>query len=96
MKQNGRKGGCELRRATESRCGILRIPYPMCHRLLRLWALFDPDPPFATDQLTALTAGDEFEIIDWKRIFGIVAIPFRMAIDETFRHLVYSKRTLDF
>ena len=96
MKQNERKGGCERRRAAESRCVILRIPYPMFHRLLRLWALFDPDPLFTTDQLTALTAGDEFEIIDWERIFGIVATPLRMAIDETFRHPVYSKRALDF
>ena len=88
MKQNGRKGGCELRRVTESRCVILRIPYLMFHRLLRLWALFDADPLFTTDQLTALTAGDEFEIIDGERILGIVATPFRMAIDETFRHPV--------
>jgi len=86
----------ELRRATESRCAILRIPYPLFHLLLRLWTLVDSDPPFTTDQLTALTAGDEFEIIDWERIFGVMATPFRMAIDETFRHPVYSKIVLEF
>src|SRR4029453_72466 len=73
MKQNERKGGCEHRRVTESRYVILRIPRPSFHLLLRLWALFDPDPPFTTDQLTVLTAGDEFQIICWERIVGIVA-----------------------
>jgi uncharacterized protein YbjT (DUF2867 family) len=86
----------ELRRATESRSVIVKIPYPIFHFLLRLWTLVDPDPPFTTDQLTALIAGDEFEIIDWERIFGIVATPFRMAIDETFCHPVYSKIVLEF
>jgi hypothetical protein len=75
---------------------IVKIPYPIFHFLLRLWTLVDPDPPFTTDQLTALIAGDEFEIIDWERIFGIVATPFRMAIDETFCHPVYSKIVLEF
>src|SRR5262249_58584278 len=37
------------------------------------------------DQLTDLTTGDEFEIIDGKQIFGIVAVPFSVGIDETFR-----------
>ena len=72
MKQNERNGGCERRRVTESRCVILRIPHPSFHLLLRLLALFDPDPPFTTDRLTVLTAGDEFEIICRERIFGIV------------------------
>jgi uncharacterized protein YbjT (DUF2867 family) len=86
----------ELRRASRSRCVILRIPYPLFHLLLRLWTLFDADPPFTTDQLKALTAGDEFEIIDWERIFGIVATPFATAIDETFLDPVYSKIVLEF
>jgi hypothetical protein len=96
MKQNERKGGCERRRVTESRYVILRIPHPSFHLLLRLWALFEPDPPFAADQLTVLTTGDEFEIICWERIFGMVATPFCTAIDETFRHPVYGKMALEF
>ena len=86
----------ELRRATRSRCVIVGIPYPLFHLFLRLWTLVDPDPPFTTDQLKALTAGDEFEIIDWERIFGIVATPFATAIDETFRHPAYGNIVLEF
>jgi len=36
------------------------------------------------DQLTDLTTGDEFEIVDGERIFGMVATPFGATRDETF------------
>jgi hypothetical protein len=56
----------------------------------------DRNPPFTTQQLAALTAGDEFELIDWQDIFGVIATPFAQAIDETFNDPVYGKIVLEF
>jgi hypothetical protein len=66
------------------------------HALLRIWALFDSNPPFTADQLSALVARDEFEVIDWPGIFGVIPTPFHVAIEETFTHPVYSKVVLEF
>ena len=85
-----------IRRATGARTAIVRIPYGLFWFLLWLWARFDRDPPFTTDQLKALVAGDEFELIPWWEIFGVEATPFAEAIEETFRHPEYSRYELKF
>jgi nucleoside-diphosphate-sugar epimerase len=85
-----------IKRATGSRTLILNIPYGLFHALLRIWGLFDSNPPFTADQLAALIASDEFEVIDWPRIFGITPTPFDSAIKQTFTHPVYSKIVLGF
>lgn len=61
-----------------------------------MYAWFDRDPPFTAAQLQALTAGDEFEVIDWERIFGVRATSLREAVGETFGDPVYSRVQLDF
>ncbi|MDR0457694.1 MAG: NAD-dependent epimerase/dehydratase family protein [Burkholderiaceae bacterium] len=86
----------QIKRATRAHCAIVRIPYGLFHALLKLYAAFDKDPPFTTDQLKALTAGDEFEVIDWESIFGVRATPFAQAIDETFNDPAYSPIALKF
>jgi nucleoside-diphosphate-sugar epimerase len=86
----------EIKRATGARALILKIPYRLFYALLWIWALFDKNPPFTTQQLAALTAEDEFEVIDWPGIFKVERTPFAAAIDETFNHPVYSKVVLDF
>jgi nucleoside-diphosphate-sugar epimerase len=86
----------EIRRATGSRTRIVHIPYWMFSALLRVWALFDRDPPFTADQLKALVAHDEFEVIDWPGIFQVEPTPFSRAIDETFNDPVYSGVALEF
>ncbi len=86
----------EIKRATGARAMIVKIPYRLFYALLFVWALFDRNPPFTTQQLAALTAEDEFEIIDWPKIFGVTRTPFAAAIDETFNHPVYSKVVLEF
>jgi len=58
--------------------------------------VFDKEPPFTTDQLIALTAHDEFEVIDWPNIFNVKATPLAEAFDETFNDPVYSQYVLDF
>ena len=86
----------QIKQATGAKSLILKIPYTLFYILLKIWALFDKNPPFTADQLQALVAHDEFEVIDWPGIFKIEPTPFDKAIDETFNDPVYSKIVLDF
>lgn len=85
-----------IRDATGSSCAILHIPYRLFHLLLRLYAMVDRNPPFTATQLEALVAGDEFEVIEWERIFGVKATPFLTAVHETFNDPTYSRVALEF
>ena len=85
-----------IKKATSAKAIILKIPFGLFYALLWIWALFDKNPPFTTQQLQALVAKDEFEVIDWPAIFGVPYTPFEKAIDETFNHPIYSKVVLDF
>jgi len=86
----------EIKHAIKSKTLILKMPYRLFHLLLWIWTLFDRDPPFTTQQLKALTASDEFEVIDWPGIFGVPYTPFSQAIDTTFNDPEYSKVVLEF
>ena len=86
----------KIRRATGARTWIVHIPYRLFHFLLWVWGLFDRDPPFPTQQLEALCADDEFEVIDWPSIFGVPYTPFARAVEETFNHPSYSHVELEF
>jgi len=86
----------EIKRVTGARTAIVKIPYGLFYVLLWIWALFDRNPPFTTQQLAALVGKDEFEVIDWPGIFGVPYTPFAKAIDETFNHPVYGKVVLEF
>jgi nucleoside-diphosphate-sugar epimerase len=86
----------EIRRATGVRTPIVHLPYRLFHALLWIWGVFDRNPPFTTQQLAALTAKDEFEVIDWPGIFQVARTPFRDAIEETFNDPKYSRVALEF
>lgn len=86
----------EIKRVTQAQAMILRIPYALFFALLWVWALFDSQPPFTTQQLAALTAKDEFEVIDWPGLFKVPCTPFAEAVRETFTHPVYSQVILEF
>ena len=86
----------EIRSAIAARTAIIHIPYFLFYSLLWLWACFDKAPPFTTQQLEALVAKDEFEVIDWPTIFDVRYTPFRDAVRETFNDPRYSGITLDF
>jgi uncharacterized protein YbjT (DUF2867 family) len=86
----------DIKRITRARARIVRIPYYLFHMLLWLWSLVDRDPPFTTQQLAALIAPDEFEVIDWPGIFGVTPTPFAAAIEETFNDPSYGKVVLEF
>jgi nucleoside-diphosphate-sugar epimerase len=85
-----------VRDACRARATIVRIPYQIFWELLRLYALFDRDPPFTTKQLEALVTSDIFEVVDWPSIFGVKATPLRTALEQTFCDPVYSKIVLEF
>ncbi|MDR5786624.1 NAD-dependent epimerase/dehydratase family protein [Caballeronia sp. LP003] len=86
----------QIKHATKARCAVIKIPYRLFYVLLKIYALFSKNPPFTSDQLKALTAGDEFEVIDWPGIFGIRPTPFGKAMDETFNDPTYSHIALKF
>lgn len=86
----------QIKRATRAKARIVKIPYGLFYALLWTWALFDKKPPFTTQQLQALVARDEFEVIDWPGIFDVRSTPFADAVDETFNDPVYGKIALEF
>ncbi|MEK0267021.1 NAD-dependent epimerase/dehydratase family protein [Stenotrophomonas rhizophila] len=86
----------QIKRSTGARSILLHIPYGLFHVLLKTWAFFDRDPPFTAAQLKALVAHDEFEVIDWPRIFGVQPTPFAKAIEATFNDPEYGDITLEF
>ncbi|MBO9688677.1 MAG: NAD-dependent epimerase/dehydratase family protein [Mitsuaria chitosanitabida] len=86
----------EIKRSTRSRTPIVRVPYAAFYAALWFWGLFDKNPPFTTQQLAALSAKDEFEVIDWPGIFGIPRTSFRDAVEETFNDPRYAAVVLEF
>ncbi len=86
----------EIKGATGARAAIINVPYGLFSSLLKLWSLWDKDPPFTAAQLKALVAHDEFEVIDWPSIFGVKPTKFANAINETFNDPIYSKIVLEF
>lgn len=86
----------EIKKATRANTPIVKIPYALFYALIWIWGRFDKNPPFTTQQLAALSAKDEFEVIDWPTIFNVPFTPFAKAVDETFNDPNYSKFILEF
>jgi nucleoside-diphosphate-sugar epimerase len=86
----------EIKRVIHARTNIVRVPYRAFQAMLWLWGLMDRNPPFTTQQLAALIAPDEFEVIDWPGIFSVAPTPFIAAIEETFNDRRYGKVVLEF
>lgn len=85
-----------IRTTNRLRTPIVKIPYGLFRLLLATWALFDSNPPFTTQQLAALVAPDDFEVIDWPTLFGVTATPLAQAFEQTFNDPTYSKISLEF
>ena len=85
-----------IKKTVKSRTLILHIPYTLFWLLLKIYAVFDSDPPFTAEQLKALVARDEFEIIPWGDIFAVQPTPFARAIEQTYGDNKYSDIILKF
>ena len=85
-----------IKQVVRAKSWIVRIPYSFFWVLLKIYALFDSDPPFTVAQLKALTAGDEFEVIPWGEIFEVKPTPLQQALNETFNDPEYSNIILEF
>jgi len=86
----------ELRSAVGSRSWIIHLPIPVFAFLLQLWALISRQPAFTTSQLKALTAGDEFEVIDWPGRFRVSATPLGEALRITHQDSRFSQLEVPF
>jgi nucleoside-diphosphate-sugar epimerase len=86
----------QIKRVTRCKTPIVKIPYRLFYALIWVWGLFDKNPPFTTQQLEALVAKDEFEVIDWPGIFKVKSTPFSVAIEETFNDPRYSTVVMEF
>ena len=86
----------QLRTAVQARTWIIHLPIPLFGWLLQLWALISRQPAFTRSQLKALTAGDEFKLIDWPRIFSVTPTPLSEALRITYQDPRYSKVEIPF
>lgn len=75
----------QLRHAVGSHSWIIHLPIPIFAFLLQLWALISRQPAFTNSQLKALTAGDEFEVIDWPGLFHVSPTPLAEALRITYQ-----------
>ena len=69
---------------------IVCIPFWLFKFLMKTYAVFSNHPPFTTQQLDALVAGDYFKGDPWWEIFDVESTPFDTAISETFTDTRYS------
>ena len=84
-----------IRELQASRTLVVHLPYAVFDGLLRVYALFSNKPPFTSDQLRSLVAGDMFEGVDMQETFGVAPTPFRDALRETLTHPVYSSVVIE-
>jgi len=84
-----------IKRVRNMRTLILKIPYSFFDFLLRAAAMVMKNPPFTSDQLKALSAGDYFTGVNMKKEFGLTPTPFEQAIKETFGSHEYADIVLD-
>ena len=58
--------------------------------------MFLVNPPFTTFQLQALTIDEEFEVINWPKLFNVKATSLKDAFKHTFADKKYSRIVLKF
>ncbi len=86
----------QLRQAVGARTWIIHLPIPLFAILLQLWALISRQPAFTSSQLTALTAGDEFDVIDWPGLFSVTPTPLSEALRITYQDQRFSAVEMPF
>lgn len=86
----------QLRQSVHAKTWMIHLPIPVFGFLLQCWALISRQPAFTRSQLKALTAGDEFEVIDWPKIFSVNPTPLADALRITYQDPQYSKLEMPF
>jgi nucleoside-diphosphate-sugar epimerase len=74
----------EIKRIRKLHTLILPIPSWLFKFLLEVYAIFFKSPPFTSQQLDALVAGDKFETPAWWDEFGVTPTPLKEAFETTF------------
>ncbi len=85
-----------VKAASGAKASIVKVPYSLFYLMLKIYGLFDSNPPFTVKQLKALVTPDIFDVIDWPGIFGVPSTPLRRALEETFGDRRYSSIVLEF
>lgn len=84
-----------IKQVTKAKTLIIKIPFLLFDLLLRFYAIFSKSPPFTSQQLHALVAGDYFKGVDLKGVFKITPTPFKTALEETFTDPRYNTIVLE-
>lgn len=86
----------ELKFSVKSKTIFINLPIPIFGFLLQIWSIISGNPAFTKSQLNALTAGDEFNVINWPKIFKKEPTLLKEALKETFNNPKYSKIKIPF
>ncbi len=73
----------QIRAITRSRCVFVPLPIALFRVVLGVQQLFRRTI-FTTEQLDALTAGDDFPVENWSEVFGVPFTPFQVAAPRVY------------
>ncbi len=85
-----------LRKTINAKTFMINLPVPIFGFLLQIWALITFKPAFTKSQLKALTAGDQFAITDWPKIFKVKYTSLNQAFEITFKDKKFSNIDIPF
>ena len=85
-----------LRKTINAKTYMINLPIPLFGFLLKIWALITFKPAFTKSQLKALTAGDQFSILEWPKIFNVENTPIKKAFEITFKDKKFSNIDIPF
>ena len=86
----------ELKLSVKAKTIFINLPIPLFAFLLQIWSFISGNPAFTKSQLKALIAGDEFNVINWPKIFNKKPTSLKEAFKETFNNPKYSKIEVPF
>tara|TARA_A100001011_G_C14059331_1_gene735424 strand:+ start:44 stop:364 length:321 start_codon:yes stop_codon:yes gene_type:complete len=75
---------------------IIKMPITVFKFLLKMYSIFDKNPPFTSDQAEALITPETFPKIDWPSIFKVENTTFKEAVTKTYKNNKYSKIKMEF
>ncbi|MGV8150730.1 MAG: NAD-dependent epimerase/dehydratase family protein [Candidatus Woesearchaeota archaeon] len=76
--------------ARKKRKLFIKVPLPIFYVMIKIYGFLNRKTRIIPDQLTALTAGDIFPVIDWERIFSVKPTSYRDGINKTVHSKYYN------